>query len=258
MTRVVIYPYKMASQSAIALQDWLKEHGVRCIRARENGTYHPLLSDVVITWGNPRLPSWLTPSPRGVRDLLNYPLYVNVAHNKLLTFQRLQERGVSIPEYTCDREIARRWGCVVARQVLTGSGGKGITLCSKHQEIPEAPLYVCYVKKSAEYRVHVFRGQVIDIQEKRKRRDFEGTVDTKIRNHNKGWVFCRDDVHAPDSVIQQALRAVEALGLDFGAVDVIYNRHYNRAFVLEVNTAPGLEGSTVDSYGNAILTFLRR
>ena len=38
----------------------------------------------------------------------------------------------------------------------------------------------------------------------------------------------------------EATKAVAALGLDFGAVDVIYNEKYGRAYVLEVNTAPGL------------------
>jgi D-alanine-D-alanine ligase-like ATP-grasp enzyme len=40
--------------------------------------------------------------------------------------------------------------------------------------------------------------------------------------------------------------------LDFGAVDVIYNRAQDKAYVLEVNTAPGLEGSTLDNYVEAI------
>jgi len=48
-----------------------------------------------------------------------------------------------------------------------------------------------------------------------------------------------------------ALAAVSALGLDFGAVDIIYNEHENQYYVLEVNTAPGLEGTTVEKYAEA-------
>jgi D-alanine-D-alanine ligase-like ATP-grasp enzyme len=40
--------------------------------------------------------------------------------------------------------------------------------------------------------------------------------------------------------------------LDFGAVDVIWNEKQQRAYVLEVNTAPGLEGQTVDDYARGI------
>ena len=37
-------------------------------------------------------------------------------------------------------------------------------------------------------------------------------------------------------------------GLTFGAIDVIWNEHQQKAFVLEINTAPGIEGTTVEKY----------
>jgi D-alanine-D-alanine ligase-like ATP-grasp enzyme len=45
---------------------------------------------------------------------------------------------------------------------------------------------------------------------------------------------------------------VSAINLSFGAADIIYSRKKNAAFVLEVNTAPGIEGLTVLDYANAI------
>jgi len=51
-------------------------------------------------------------------------------------------------------------------------------------------------------------------------------------------------------VVEQASLAIAALGLDFGAVDIIWNNHYQLATVLEVNTAPGLEGQTITDYAN--------
>jgi glutathione synthase/RimK-type ligase-like ATP-grasp enzyme len=50
---------------------------------------------------------------------------------------------------------------------------------------------------------------------------------------------------------EAAIRTVEILGLDFGAVDIIWNKKQDRYYVLEVNTAPGLEGETVVRYANA-------
>ena len=47
--------------------------------------------------------------------------------------------------------------------------------------------------------------------------------------------------------------AIKALGLDFGAVDIIYNEAEDQHYVLEVNTAPGLEGTTLQKYTEAIL-----
>ena len=60
----------------------------------------------------------------------------------------------------------------------------------------------------------------------------------------------------PDDVTKQALLAVDGLGLDFGAVDVGWNQHYQEATVYEVNTAPGLTGTTLDKYTNAIRRLL--
>lgn len=52
-------------------------------------------------------------------------------------------------------------------------------------------------------------------------------------------------------MLEQSKLAVKACGLDFGAVDIIWNNHYQKAYVLEINTAPGLEGSSVDNYRKA-------
>jgi hypothetical protein len=53
----------------------------------------------------------------------------------------------------------------------------------------------------------------------------------------------------------EALRAVLALNLDFGAVDVIYNQHRDRAYVLEVNTAPGIAEYTTNVYAEHLRYF---
>ncbi|MNY63636.1 hypothetical protein D3C86_2006230 [compost metagenome] len=45
--------------------------------------------------------------------------------------------------------------------------------------------------------------------------------------------------------------AVNAIGLTFGAVDVIWNEYRHQAYVLEVNTAPGLTGTTLEKYAEA-------
>jgi len=52
----------------------------------------------------------------------------------------------------------------------------------------------------------------------------------------------------PEDIFLQSTLAVNCLGLDFGAVDIIYNQKKDVSFVLEVNTAPGLEGSTLNEY----------
>ncbi|MNN94301.1 hypothetical protein D3C81_2129010 [compost metagenome] len=73
----------------------------------------------------------------------------------------------------------------------------------------------------------------------------------KVRNLANGFIFARGEDalgNVPKDVLDQAVKAVASLGLDFGAADVIYNDRQKKAYVLEVNTAPGLSGSTLDGY----------
>ena len=116
--------------------------------------------------------------------------------------------------------------------------------------IQKAPLFVKYVPKKQEYRIHVCGGEAVDIQRKARRKDVEDdAINWKIRNHDNGFIFARnEDGITPPDVIKQAVDAVKVLGLDFGAVDVIFNDKEQKAYVLEVNTAPGLAGETLQGY----------
>jgi D-alanine-D-alanine ligase-like ATP-grasp enzyme len=40
--------------------------------------------------------------------------------------------------------------------------------------------------------------------------------------------------------------------LHFSAVDVVYNDREKKAYVLEINTAPGVEGQTIQVYADAL------
>lgn len=140
---------------------------------------------------------------------------------------------------------------VFARTNLSGHSGAGIVIAENPNQLVAAPLYVKYVKKLQEFRVHVAFGRVIDVQEKR-RSSAATDINSRIRSHDNGWVFCRDNIRQPTGLGEIAVQAAAAVGLDFGAVDIIYNQRQNQLYVLEINTAPGLEGQTVLSYGNAI------
>jgi glutathione synthase/RimK-type ligase-like ATP-grasp enzyme len=112
--------------------------------------------------------------------------------------------------------------------------------------IPEAPLYVKYVPKVQEYRVHVYMEKVLFVQQKRRVNGAQRTANQNlIRSHENGWVYTIQNIEAPQSVLIESLSAVAALNLDFGAVDCIVGRDDDEAYVLEVNTAPGLQSPTL-------------
>ena len=244
-----IFPYNPGSRSARALKGSLGAVLIRHERSRFRGGQRK----TVVNWGSSELPEEVSKC-----RVLNKAERVKVAGNKALTFDVLARNNVSIPDYTRDRNVAIRWiqenRTVVARQSLTGHSGRGIIVMENGNEFQEAPLFVTYIPKSAEYRVHVIGGEIVDIQ--RKIADPEREVtDWKVRSHQNGFIFIRNREDgqpymnvAEQSVKDVALQAVRALGLDFAGVDIVWNRKMRRAFCLEANTAIGIEGSTLDVY----------
>lgn len=241
-----IFPYKITSNSAKNLSKTL---GIKRIKA-ERSKFKGRPNKVVINWGASTLPPEVTKC-----EVLNNPAFVRVASDKLSFFKRLADQGL-LPDHTTDLGVAQKWiqegYKVVCRTVLNGHGGQGIVLASTLEELVKAPLYVVYVPKKDEYRVHVGSGgeEVIDIQKKAVKKDFDGNVNHQIRNHDNGYVFIREGINPPEEVLTKAKQCVKMLGLDFGAVDVIYNQRKDLVFVLEVNTAPGLEGTTLENYAD--------
>lgn len=101
--------------------------------------------------------------------------------------------------------------------------------------------------------MHVFNGAIIDVQRKMRNRDVpDEQVNWMVRNHSNGFIFGREGVSLPSTATQLCIDAVAELGLDFGAVDLIWNEHSDTYYVLEINTAPGLTGTTLEKYAEAI------
>jgi glutathione synthase/RimK-type ligase-like ATP-grasp enzyme len=259
VSRAVILPYKMGSRSAkmLALEVG-KQLGLKVRRVRPNGKYRPKHRSLILNYGSSSGPLW---EQRGT--WVNQPRACAASGNKLSAFQVFRQCGLAIPDFTTERRVADGWlgegSTVVCRTTLTGHSGRGIVLADTLERMVNAPLYTRYKKKRKEFRVHVFKDKVIDVAEKRRvkaeRRDDK--YDGYIRNHANGWVFCRNDVVRPADLDGLALAACRALGLDFGAVDIIWNERENKCYLLEVNTAPGLTGTTLANYTNAIVNWIR-
>jgi glutathione synthase/RimK-type ligase-like ATP-grasp enzyme len=232
----------------------------RLFNDRPNPTFVVRDYTRLINWGNSSAPVGTGP----FSSVSNQFAAVALASNKLETFRRLENKdGIRTPLYTDSRAVASQWlvesgATVVVRHQLSGHSGAGIELCSGEVDLPLAPLYVQYIKKQKEFRVHVAFGEVIDVQEKRKRIDLPEDFETnyQVRNHQTGWVYCREDLQEPEGLRDMATVTVEALRLDFGAVDLIWNEKRNEVYVLEVNTAPGLEGTTVNKYAEAFVKYI--
>lgn len=250
MRITALYSYNEFSEGA---KDLANAIGVRRIK-HEGSKFVGSKDKIVLNWGASVLPPEVAKC-----TVINSPHLIGPMSNKLKFFELMDGYDdINIPDWTTDVMVAQGWwgngDTVVERHKLMGHSGEGIRLASRQLgvDISRAPLYTKYVPKKDEYRVHVFKGNSIDVQQKKKRLDFEGEANFQIRNHANGFIYARQELDVPEVVVTQAEACAKAAGLDFGAVDIIYNQKLNKAYVLEVNTAPGLAGETVNVYAKAI------
>lgn len=242
MTRFRVIPYKPGSRSAKALAGAL---GGRRLRL-EGSNFTPQDGDIIINWGkaNLVLNSW-------GEFTLNNPTTVALMGNKLQFFQHMQEKDYVPTFWTVQADIPDDAFPVVCRTILSGHSGAGIRIADTRSGLVHCHLYVRYVKKKHEYRVHVGmrNDEPVIIAVQRKSRRTECTdPNWRVRNLDGGFIYRRHGFTAPQQVIDVAKDCLASSGLDFGAVDVIWNEHQEKAYVLEINTAPGLEGTTISDY----------
>lgn len=253
----MFYPYKTGSNSAKVLSQAL---GVKQIK-REGSKFKGSPKKVVVNWGCSTLPEEVEKCM-----IVNEAKYVKIASNKLSFFNYVKDK-ISIPEFTTDKDEARKWveegKVVLGRTTLTGHSGQGIYIMEDLNTFDKTyhgsfKLYVKYIPKKDEYRVHVVEGEVIDVRRKALRQDVhKESANWKVRTHATGFNFVKEGFETPQAVLEESIKAVEAVGLHFGAVDVVWNAFYEKAFILEINSAPGLEGSSVVTYQKAFEKFYK-
>jgi len=245
MKKVYIHPYLFSSK------------GYQILRSRLMGVCIEDLpvSGVVINWGSRGT------FPEMDQRIINPMKIVKKVSNKQSFFLscREAENPPRIPIFftTVDAALdAVYMGKTVMGRSLHGSSGSGIVF---FEESPtafmRAEFWVQYKKKISEYRVHIMNSEIFLVQKKFIRvslpdgSEFDSRgINTRIRSHKNGYIFGRYNFTVPEDCINQALLAYKVSGLDFGAVDVIWNAYEQKAYVLEINTAPGMTGTTPADY----------
>lgn len=268
---MIIHPYKRGSKSVIALRDYLESVGHHTVILHRR----PMRPRArVVSWGARDIDYDLS----GLR-VLNHPRWTAVFCNKLKFFSQAGPPyvdGLMVPTWTNTKETAQLMldggATIVERHKLSGMSGEGIRIVEPGQELQRAPLYVKYEKKTDEFRVHIFKSKegtfyVGHVQKKVAAPDRveQGEIrDWRVRNHDNGFIFQQHGFDCPTLISDTALGLVRTSfpEIDFVALDVIYHdgrakkaadRTEPRAFILEGNTAPGMEGTTVQKYGDFLL-----
>lgn len=256
---MIIHPYKLGSRGAKALRDSLRKRGVKCwtIQRPPRGQ-----NALIVNWGA----SEFEYNPGGFR-VLN--VNVSKMSNKISFFEATKG-SEDVLDWTRDREVAIAWGTkVFCRTKVEASGGEGIIVFDPEtdsaDQMPYAPLYTKYAPKTHEYRLHLARSlngegfQAMLVQRKVfvKTPERPSPLDWKVRNHANGFIF---QSYPPIAVRERVPRNVmEAAGrvmgtyfadLHFAALDVMYHDKKDKAYVIEGNTAPGLENQTISVYSD--------
>jgi hypothetical protein len=231
---MIIVPYNWHSKSVWKLAE---ELNFWLVPRKE------MITEKGINWGCSKL---LIKNPDLV---LNKDYAVKRAVFKKKLYSILEQNGIPTVENTGEKEVARKWlddGNIVFARKDGLYGGKGIELLAHGDEVPEADFYTKYIKNREEFRVHTNKFGVFDVTQKKRKKDEK--QNEYIRNRKNGWIFARKNLNLPDNLEKLALETIKATELDFGAIDMIYDLDTKKLMVLEINTAPGLQGTTLLKY----------
>lgn len=187
--------------------------------------------DKIIRWGNR---ADLRFNASG--GVLNRKDACSNASNKQRALELMAAAHVNVPP-----AVDRFDGELLIGRTETHMQGRGAFMITSQRDFELAKNnlgcshFMRYIPTDREYRIHVFKNEVIAMSEKRMT---DHCTSLHIRNFKMGWVFHYLDGVAPE-IVNLAKSAVSCLGLDFGACDIIKSVNGN-LYVLEVNTAPSL------------------
>lgn len=185
----------------------------------------------IIRWGN-RGDSRFNASGA----VLNTKSALSNAGNKQRALELMAGAHINVPP-----AVDRFAGELIIGRTDSHMQGRGAFLITSQRDFDLAKNnlgcshFMKYIPTKREYRVHVFKGEIIAKSEKRMT---DHATSLHIRNYETGWVFHYLDGISPE-LEHIAKMAVSCLGLDFGAVDIIESINGN-LYVLEVNSAPSL------------------
>lgn len=181
--------------------------------------------------------------------------------NKRLMRKLFKEHDVPMPRLISDETAIAQTidGNTVVGRPDYHSKGRGLWICKTARGVQKAmegtrkkkaaTHFMEYIDAPREYRVHIFQGKSIRISEKTFYADpSTGAVD-------KTTYYTSKPKHEVGHVRRAAKKAVETVGLDFGAVDILAND--NECWVLEVNAAPGLGGTMPALYARVFTQWER-
>lgn len=184
-------------------------------------------------------------------------------YNKFQQFEVMRQKGVRVPNfYRFGHDIPGNLKFPLFGRKMMHREGKDIMPALQAEDIPlrmaaGAQFFTEYVPRQTEIRVWVYRRRHLASYEKVMRHPQQYKYfGCSYRNGFAFELMPAERVNR--AAVEQAAAAVDALGLDFGAADVLIGKD-GLPYVLEVNTAPGVEGArqSISSLADKIATWER-
>lgn len=267
----------------------------------DGGRDKPKGKKVVIGWGAKTKKDVDLPAGTSV---LNHVNNIRRNRNKLTTLKTLKNAKIAVADFVEADKImevlntANHMQLPVVGRTKYHQGGKGFWLCLTKTHVKNAidegaQYFQGYIDIVDEFRLHIFKGEVLHAQKKVKRNNMEeayveqhaakikdyaekgkvkidektlkyalGRVATEhksadmiVRSNRRGWKF--SSVKEPKKVlVDVATKALAAVGLEFGGVDCCLDSD-GKPWIIEINSGPGLEGSTFKAYVKSFETALK-
>lgn len=262
--------FETGEELAVALKDKIKHFRPTRNLARVIRRRGVKPTDFLLRWGTTKNAELDSVFSRAGAKILNSASAIEANTNKLNSLVVFKSAGVPVPVFYKNKKDIRNFP-VLGRK-FNHKGGKDIIMISgsidplknDYSKIPDRHFYTEFIPSEAEYRVHVFAGKVIRITKKvfRGHDRFDKDISEKcvIRNDTYGWghhALTDDELKLfSKDALDVCVRAVKAIGLDFGAVDLLIGK--GRPYVLEVNSCPRLNSIGMELYANSIKAILPR
>jgi len=174
--------------------------------------------------------------------------------NKIDQLEILKEAGINVPKifilnkktkYRCfDENIFP----LMARKLKHARGSDIIFLKTKSSmekrwdRIKNRDFLIKYIPKKYEYRIHVLGDKVVNVCKKihsPKAVEEGDYIHPHVWSKDRGWTLQTIEEEGLIEIKVLAINAIEVLGYDFGAVDLIQGKD-EKYYILEVNSAPRL------------------
>jgi len=167
---------------------------------------------------------------------------VEITKNKLTTLTLFKDTPYVVP-FTTEAFIAKTWinEGVVARSLVDGHDGDGLSYCWTEEEFNKAPalFWTKYIDHTHEFRVNIWKGKVVSIYEKQKENGFFKFVLFQKGADNPQLVDIVNQVYAKTQI-------------DFCGLDMLRDEE-GKLYILELNSAPILFPYTLKKLKDLVL-----